>query len=283
MIAWLFLAVWAGMPPGTAVPTLADPITLHTRWRTGSTNLAEATPQDGTVSWEASRTAVVVCDMWDQHHCPDATERVDEMAPAMNEVLLAARAKGMLILHCPSDTLKFYQDHPGRKLALAAPPVKTAVPLQNWCSRVGDREAPLPIDDSDGGCDGCPECPGYGAWTRQHPALEIHEGDAITDSAEALYLMRQRGITNVIVMGVHINMCVLGRPFAIRQMVRLGKRVALIRDLTDTMYNPERPPGVDHFTGTDRVVAHVERYWCPSFTSADITSGRPFRFREDRR
>ena len=26
--------------------------------------------------------------------------------------------------------------------------------------------------------------------------------------------MRQRGITNVIVMGVHINMCVLGRPFA---------------------------------------------------------------------
>jgi len=49
------------------------------------------------------------------------------------------------------------------------------------------------------------------------------------------------------------------------------------------MYNPERPPGVDHFTGTDRVVAHVERYWCPSFTSADITGGRAFRFREDHR
>jgi len=30
---------------------------------------------------------------------------------------------------------------------------------------------------------------------------------------------------------------------------------ALMRDFTDTMYNPERPPGVDHFTGTDLMVA----------------------------
>ena len=259
----------------------ADPITLHTRWRTGSTNLSAATAHDGTVTWEASRTAVVVCDMWDQHHCPDATERVGEMAPAMNEVLLAARAKGMLILHCPSDTLKFYQDHPGRKLAQAAPSVKTAIPLQGWCSRMDDREAPLPIDDSDGGCDGCPECPGYGAWTRQHPALEIRDGDAITDSAEAFYLMRQRGITNVIVMGVHINMCVLGRPFAIRQMVQQGQNVVLMRDMTDSMYNHRKAPYVSHFRGTELVVEHIERFWCPSITRADFTGKPPFRFAGD--
>jgi len=259
----------------------AGPITLDTRWRTGSTNLAEATPHEGTVTWEASRTAVVVCDMWDQHHCPDATERVGEMAPAMNEVLLAARARGMLILHCPSDTLKFYQDHPGRKLAQSAPPVKTDIPLQGWCSRMIDREAPLPIDDSDGGCDGCPECPGYGAWTRQHPALEIREGDAITDSAEALYLMRQRGITNVIVMGVHINMCVLGRPFAIRQMVQQGQNVVLMRDMTDSMYNHRKAPYVSHFRGTELVVEHIERFWCPSITRTAFTGKPPFRFAGD--
>ena len=160
-IAWVCLGL--AVAQVTTNSASASPITLHTRWRTGSTNLAEATPHEGSVAWEASRTAVVVCDMWDQHHCPDATERVGEMAPAMNEVLQAARAQGMLILHCPSDTLKFYQDHPGRKLAQAAPPVKTAIPLQGWCSRMADHEAPLPIDDSDGGCDGCPECPGYGA------------------------------------------------------------------------------------------------------------------------
>lgn len=233
------------------------------------------------VSWDPARTAVVVCDMWDRHHCPDATERVGEMAPRMNEVLRAARAQGMLILHCPSDTMEFYRDHPGRKLAQAAPPVETAVPLQGWCARVSATEPPLPIDDSDGGCDGCPECPGYRAWSRQHPALEIQEGDAITDSAEAYYLMRQRGITNVIVMGVHINMCVLGRPFAIRQLVAQGQNVVLMRDLTDSMYHHRKPPYVPHFRGTELVVEHIEQYWCPSITSTDFVGGAPFRFRED--
>ena len=71
----------------------------------------------------------------------------------------------------------------------------------------------------------------------------------------------------------------LGRPFAIRQMVRLGKNVALMRDFTDTMYNPERPPGVSHFAGTRLVVEHVEKHWCPTFTSRDITGKPAFRFK----
>jgi hypothetical protein len=132
-------------------------------------------------------------------------------------------------------------------------------------------------------CNGT-KCTVREAWTRQHPGLRIEPGDALTDDGQETWnLLAERGIDHVILCGVHLNMCVLGRPFAIRQMVRMGKQVALIRDLTDTMYNPERPPGVDHFTGTDRVVAHIERYWCPSFTSTDITGGKPFRFREDHR
>ena len=259
-----------------------ETLTLHTRTRApsvggeSSSRLVESQAQ-----WDPAHTAVVVCDMWDKHHCPDATERVGEMAPRMNEVLKAARGKGMFIIHCPSDTLDFYKDHPGRKLAQAAPKVETLIPLQGWCSLTGVKEPALPIDDSDGGCDGCPECPGYGAWTRQHPALEIMEGDAITDSAEAFYLMRQRGITNVIVMGVHINMCVLGRPFAIRQMVAQGQNVLLMRDLTDSMYNHRKPPYVSHFRGTELVVEHIEKYWCPSITSSDFLEGEPFHFRGD--
>jgi hypothetical protein len=95
--------------------------------------------------------------------------------------------------------------------------------------------------------------------------------------------LEERKIKNVILCGVHLNMCVLGRPFAIRQQVYLGKNVALMRDFTDTMYNPERPPGVDHFTGTDMVIEHVETYWCPSFVSSDLTGKEPFRFKEDGR
>lgn len=258
----------------------AESMTFHTRARaSAATGGGRIEVIEKQVQWDPARTAVVVCDMWDKHHCPDATERVAEMAPRMNEVLKAARARGMLIIHCPSDTMEFYKDHPGRKLAQAAPKVETRVRLEGWCAVDGAKEPPLPIDDSDGGCDGSPDSPSYKAWTRQHPALEIMDGDAITDSAEAFYLMRQRGITNVVIMGVHINMCVLGRPFAIRQMVAQGQNVLLMRDMTDSMYNHRKRPWVSHFRGTELVVEHIEQYWCPSVTSADFLGGEPFRFK----
>ncbi len=235
------------------------------------------------VQWDARKTAVVVCDMWDKHWCPTATARVGEMAPRMNEVLKAARAKGALIIHCPSDTMAFYKDTPQRKLAQQAPKVEPKVPLLNSCRLDPKHEPPLPIDDSSGGCDCDPAPKSYRAWSRQIEALEIKDGDAITDNAEAYYLIRQRGITNVIVMGVHTNMCVLGRPFAIRQLVYQDLNVVLMRDMTDTMYSPRNRPFVSHFTGTDLVVGHIERHWCPTITSADLLGGKAFRFKDDNR
>jgi nicotinamidase-related amidase len=237
-----------------------------------------------TLEWNPQKTALVICDMWDTHTCPNSAARVGEMAPRVNEFAKAARRAGALIIHCPSDTMAFYKDHPGRKLAQSAPVATPPVPLQRWCYLDPKREAALPIDDTDGGCDGgstWKKGDPY-PWTRQHAAIEIMDGDAITDSAEAYNLMQQRGIENVIVCGVHLNKCVLGRPFAIRQMVLQGKRVALVRDLTDTMYNPERAPYVSHFAGTRLMIEHVEKYWCPTITSAALLGGRPFTFAGDR-
>lgn len=235
-------------------------------------------------SWKASETAVVICDMWDKHWCPQATRRVGEMAPRMNQLVKSARETGALIIHCPSDTLDFYKDTPGRKLAQAAPKVDTKIELKGWCHLDEQVEgAALPIDDSDGGCDCAEPIKNYRAWNRQHPAIEVKTGDAITDSAEAFYLMQQRGIKNVIVMGVHTNMCVLGRPFSIRQMVQQGQNVVLVRDMTDTMYNPKMAPFVSHFTGTELVVEHIEKYWCPTVLSSDLIGGNEFRFKDDKR
>ncbi len=252
--------------------------------------------------WDSKKTAVVICDMWDKHWCPQSTERVGEMAPQMNEVVKAARARGAFIIHCPSDTMEFYKDTPQRKLAQAAPQVETKRPLERWCRIDATHEAPLPIDDTDGGCDCAEPVKNYRAWSRQIAAIEIHDGDAITDSDEAFRLMKSRSITNVIVMGVHTNMCVLGRPFSIRQMVYQGMNVALMRDMTDTMYNPAMKPFVSHFTGNDLVVEHIEKYWCPTITSADLLSPlapalvgegpevrgssaevKPFKFKDDKR
>jgi len=126
-------------------------------------------------------------------------------------------------------------------------------------------------------------CKTHKAWTSQIDTLEIKAPDAITDSAEAYYLLQQRGIDNLIVMGVHVNMCVLGRPFGIRQMVRQGKNVLLMRDMTDSMYNSRSKPHVSHVRGTELVIEHIEKYWCPSVTSSDLLGGPSFRFAEDTR
>jgi len=143
----------------------------------------------------------------------------------------------------------------------------------------------LPIDDTDMGCDCEEEYPIREAWTRQIDLITIDaERDAITDNGQETYnLLAQHGIDNVILMGVHLNMCVLGRPVGIRQMVTIGKNVVLMRDMTDTMYNPKKRPFVSHFAGTDLVVQHVEKYWCPSITSSAITGKAPFRFKNDPR
>ena len=199
------------------------------------------------VRWAPERTAVIICDMWNDHWCKGASARVAEMAPRMNEVVSAARKRGVFIVHAPSDVMEFYKDTPQRKRAQnargATPPSK----IERWRRIDREKEGPFPIDDSDGGCDDSPRCkegPPY-PWKRQISTIEIADQDAITDSGqEAFNLMEERGITNVIVMGVHANMCVLGRSFAIRQMVLLGRNVVLMRDMTDTMYNSRARPQV---------------------------------------
>ena len=87
----------------------------------------------------------------------------------------------------------------------------------------------------------------------------------------------------MILVGVASNICVVGRPFGLRNLVRYGKNAVLVRDLTDSMYNPARPPHVDHFTGTGLVVEHIEKYICPSVVSTDLTGEPPFRFKDDPR
>jgi type 1 glutamine amidotransferase/nicotinamidase-related amidase len=234
--------------------------------------------------WEAAQTAVVICDMWNDHYCRNAAQRVGEMAPRMNEVIKAARKQGALIIHCPSGCMDQYKDTPQRRLAQQAPKVGTKIPLEGWCYLDPTAEGPMPVK-TDQPCDDLGELRERKRfYDRQIATLEIAEGDAITDSAEAYYLMKQRGITNVILMGMHANMCVLGRPFGIRQLVRQGQNVALMRDMTDAMYNPREEPFVSHFTGNDLIIGHIERHWCPTITSGDVLGdGVTYRFPADQR
>jgi nicotinamidase-related amidase len=211
---------------------------------------------------EAERCALVLCDLWDRHWCRGATERVNQLVPRVAKVVAKFRERGILVVHAPSDTMSFYKASPERLAILKLPKAQPPVPKQL-------SDPPLPVDDSDGGCD--TDDPQGRAWSRQHPGIPVQRGDFISDNGEEIYsAMKLRGITTLFVAGVHTNMCVLNRSFAIRQMTRWGVRCILIRDLTDAMYDPKDRPYVSHQRGTELVVEHIEKYWAPTTTSDQL-------------
>jgi nicotinamidase-related amidase len=251
-------------------------------------------------TWDPKATAIIVCDMWDLHHSLNATLRLKEMAPLMDQLLRNARSRGVLIIHAPSSCMETYKDHPGRQRAVAAPRSKNLpADIGKWCYQIpSEAKGTYPIDQAKGENDDNPSAqeewlaklaamgrePGH-PWKSETDLLTIDEGaDMISDSGEEIWsILEDRKIDHVILTGVHTNICVLGRPFGLRQMARNGKDVVLLRDLTDTMYNPERAPYVSHFAGTDLIIAHIERYVCPTITSDQFLGGVPFRFKGDAR
>jgi nicotinamidase-related amidase len=250
-----------------ATPTVGtgNRITLSLRTRVetfeGSGRWYKVIVQD---SIAPDESALLICDMWDTHWCKTAAERANVLAERIDAAVKDARRTGVQIIHSPSGTLEFYVDAAQRQTMASIPSVDLPEPL--------DLPDPaLPIDDSDGGCD-TGECKRHRPWTRQHPAIEITGGDVISDDGAEVYaLMHRRGIKSLFFTGVHINMCVLNRSFGIKQMTRWGVNCLMVRDLTDSMYNPKRSPYVSHDRGTELVIEHIEKHWCPTVTSGELT------------
>lgn len=222
--------------------------------------------------WKPAETAIIICDMWDNHYCQNAAKRVKAMAPRMNQVVKAARGVGITIIHAPSGTMDVYADTPQRARVMNAPKVAPPVPILKNCPLDPAREGALPVDDATQPCDDETVGAAVRRYNRQNELLDIAAGDGISDNGEEIYsFFRQQKIRNVVLMGVHTNMCILGRPFGIRQQVRLGMNAVLARDLTDAMYDPRQRPFVSHDKGTALIIGHIEKYWCPSVLSEDLT------------
>src|SRR5437762_2050121 len=98
-LALLALAACSDSAPGSAMsgPGAPGEFVLHTRSRKDGKLAEEA------VRWDGKKTVVILCDMWDDHTCKGAARRVGEMVPKFNAFLRAARAKGALVVHAPSD------------------------------------------------------------------------------------------------------------------------------------------------------------------------------------
>jgi nicotinamidase-related amidase len=209
-----------------------------------------------------SKTAIIVTDMWSEHWCPSETDRVKQLAQRMEPLLDKARSGGMLIIHAPSGTMDFYAHAPGRLLAKDAPhtrpPTELSLP-----------DVPLPIDDSNGGCD--TPAKQYDAWSREISTLSIRRGDVISDDGKEIYnVLKQHKIETVLYVGVASNMCVLDRSFGIKQLSRWGVRCVLIRDMTDAMYDSNMKPHVSHAEANELVIQYVEKYWAPTVSSSQV-------------
>jgi nicotinamidase-related amidase len=244
--------------------------------------------------WQNSQTAVIVCDMWDNHHCYRAVLRENQMVPRMESLLTKLRSQGVTIIHAPSSCVDAYADNGARKRVANVPKAEPPADINAWCHSIPAEESvKYPIDQSDGGEDDTPEEHAAWAaelvakglnprapWKRQHAGLTIdEEKDFISDQGDEVWsILQAGGIKNVILVGVHTNMCVLGRPFGLRQLAKNGVNVVLMRDLTDSMYNPKAAPYVSHQAGTDLIIAHIERHVCPTITSDQILGGQPYRF-----
>jgi len=221
-----------------------------------------------TAGYEASETALIIVDMWDQHWSTGAARRCSVLAEKINEMVIRARNKGILIVHAPSDTMDFYVQDEARKrfLSLEIP--------EHIPEPVTVEEIPQPVDSSDGGSDTKDHFPpNTHAWTRQTEKIFIDQSRDLIAGNEGnrLYAhLVSRGIKFLIYAGVHTNMCILNRTFAIKSMLRKGFKTALIRDLTDAMYNPEKPPYVSHEEGTALIIGYIEKFYCPTIDSNQI-------------
>jgi nicotinamidase-related amidase len=178
--------------------------------------------------------------------------------------------------------MEFYEGHPARERALNAPFSPADIDF-SWKVHDPNHELDLPEELGKGGCscdsgDPCFDFDDFPPWpwSRQNKLIEISEEDAVSFDGQEIYnLIRERNIRNILILGVHTNCCVLGRPFGIRQMIYMGFNTALCRDLTDSFH---RTPG-RHFEGLDYIIRHIESCWCPTIESSQITGKAAFTFR----
>ena len=78
---------------------------LRSRSRTDAIHVRE---QD--LLWKPAGTAIVICDMWDNHYCQSSAGRVHLIASHLNAMVAKARTLPVEIIHALSGTMDVYAD-----------------------------------------------------------------------------------------------------------------------------------------------------------------------------
>ena len=233
-----------------------EPIELQLQSREPATGQVRVTP----TQLDPSRLGVVVVDIWNWHWCKTAAARVGSFVPRLNHCLHALRGLGAQVFLCPTDVVDAYVGTPQREKALGIDLLPLPAALSTDCPRPPNGP----------GCACIERCRGNYGWNAMHPGLDIGQHDLMPNSRQALYtLAKQRDITHLLYLGVHTQVCLLGKDIGLRNMKALGFECILGRDLTDSHpdYDPTR--GIDPDDLTARTVAHFERYLCSTVNLGD--------------
>jgi hypothetical protein len=103
-----------------------------------------------------------------------------------------------------------------------------------------------------------------------NPDLVIGENDLFSSSTDEIYsLLTERGITDIIYMGVHTNMCVFGKPGALSKMWKAGFRCFLARDLNDAFTNYNPAAGYTPDKGTTEINENLQKGGVPCINMGD--------------
>lgn len=209
-------------------------------------------------SVDPRRVGVIAVDVWNFHWCKTATMRVDAIVPRLNKALEAARALGMTVMLCPSDVVDNYVGYPQRESVLALPLIPVPTVVEVTCP---------PVPDAGGCACGRERCAVNYGWDGMHPALRIGDADLMPDTqAEVYALCRKLGLTHLIYVGFHTQVCLLGKPMGLKAMKSAGLRCVLARDMTDAHpgYDPARDFTPD--LNTEQVVEHFEKHLAPTIS-----------------
>ncbi len=232
------------------IPALAIDLTLQTRDPvTGKVVLS-------TESIDPRHVGVVAVDVWNYHWCKTATMRVDAIVPRMNKALDAARELGMTVMLCPSDVVDNYVGYPQREAVFALPKIPVPSVVNVTCP---------PVPDAGGCACGRERCAGNFGWDGMHPALRIGDNDLMPDTqAEVYAICKMNGLTHLIYVGFHTQVCLLGKSMGLKAMKSAGLNCMLARDMTDAHpgYDPARRFTPD--LNTEQVVEHFEKHLAPT-------------------
>lgn len=186
----------------------------------------------------AYRPALIICDVWDTHWCATARRQADDLAPRINEVARELRRTGGVVIHAPSQTEPFYEKSPQYSRAQdAAAPLTARRPLPTIdlprYSACPCEQSCLPPDQAE---------PWPWPWRRQHGVIEVAAEDFVAcENADAINgVIQTVHAAPVALCGLHVDECILERPFGAKALWASGIDVVILEDLSEPTHPSDR-------------------------------------------